>query len=459
MQDNIRRKIAYSIMIIGLLIITACGNSLANSTTDKSSDTGFIITPAGTYDSADNSAILIKKSAEDKKVTFYNKSLGKKYTLNYDGTSKIYDKYGTSMSMEQIKLGSVVDITFLKRKKLLNSMTMSQTAWTYTDVDNFSIDEQTMEMTINGNSYVISDSTFVYSNGKNATLMDVNPVDKLSVVGVDRNVSSITIEEGHGYLRLKNEDYFVGGWIEIGAKIIKTINEDMLIAVPMGTYDVQLSKNGVEGVKSVTIIQNQETELDLSDIKTEDPVTYGTVIIVVTPNTAEVYIDGEQIDTNEPQKLEYGIHQLIAKATGYQSLTQYIKVGQESATLDITLDNEIVPITATPAVTDVPVPSPTPIPVPTAAPSTEVVAPTTVNGYKVTISTPTDVEVYVDGSYVGIAPISFAKVSGSHEVTLRKSGYITRSYTISIDKTEKDESFSFSDLQKEDSDDDDDDDD
>ena len=67
-------------------------------------------------------------------------------------------------------------------------------------------------------------------------------------------------------------------------------------------------------------------------------------------------------------------------------------------------------------------------------------------GYKVTIESPTGAEVYVDGNYVGIVPISFAKKSGSHEVTVRKSGYMTRTYTIDVDNEAKDISYSFSDL-------------
>lgn len=452
------KKIAYVFLMLSFLVVTACGLGEAGSghqnQNDSANNTGFIVTKAGMYDSADFKALLVKKNADEKTVTFFNKTLNRRYTLNYNGTSKIYDKYGTAMSMEQVNPGCIVDITFLKTKKLLNSMTMSVDAWTYTDLSDFSINEEEKSMTINGSKYILDGDVRVYSDGKEGALMDINNVDKISVSGIDTAVYSIIIEEGHGYLRLKHEDYFVGGWIEIGSKIIKTIEENMLIAVPIGTYDVLVSNNGFEGIKTVTIEKNQEAVLDIGDIRTEEPTEFGTVIIVVTPSNAEVYIDGDEIDTSKPQKMEYGIHQLIASAQGYQSLTQYIKVGQESATLDITLDKEIAPITPVPRITDIPIPSPTPIPVPTTIPSSDVVSVKTINGHKVTISTPTEVEIYVDGSYVGISPTSFAKVSGPHEITLRKDGYITRSYTISIDKTERDETFSFSDLEKENSDDD-----
>ena len=68
--------------------------------------------------------------------------------------------------------------------------------------------------------------------------------------------------------------------------------------------------------------------------------------------------------------------------------------------------------------------------------------------YKVYIDAPDGVEAYLDGSYIGITPISFNKVSGSYVVTLRKTGYQPRSYTLQIDDEEKDVNYSFTDLVK-----------
>ena len=68
--------------------------------------------------------------------------------------------------------------------------------------------------------------------------------------------------------------------------------------------------------------------------------------------------------------------------------------------------------------------------------------------YKVYIDAPDGVEAYLDGSYVGVTPVSFNKEPGSHVVTLRKSGYQTRSYTLQIDEEEKDVNYSFTDLIK-----------
>ena len=55
----------------------------------------------------------------------------------------------------------------------------------------------------------------------------------------------------------------------------------------------------------------------------------------------------------------------------------------------------------------------------------------------------------MDGNYRGISPVSFKKVTGSHTVTLRKSGYKTKSYTIYLYNDGEDITYSFTDLEKE----------
>ena len=202
--------------------------------------------------------------------------------------------------------------------------------------------------------------------------------------------------------------------------------------VPEGKYDVFLSAKGISGTKKVTIRRDKETELDLGDLKTESVKKFGTLIIAVTPDTADVFIDGQPVDISGPIEAEYGIHQLMAKAEGYQTVTKYIKVGQESATIEVVMEKEteetVSGNTTQNNATDNDVAS--------------------TSGGKLTIDAPTDVEVYLDGSYIGIAPVAFTKTAGIHVITLRADGYVTKSYTINIEDTKTNESMSFSELAK-----------
>ena len=66
------------------------------------------------------------------------------------------------------------------------------------------------------------------------------------------------------------------------------------------------------------------------------------------------------------------------------------------------------------------------------------------------VESPEGAEIYIDGTYVGVAPVYFAKPSpGSHVITLTHDGYTPKSYTVSIPDDDNDITISFSDLIEE----------
>lgn len=419
--------------ILTVVTLTACTNpfSGANGTEDVPSpsptrfDTGFQLTGPESYDSADT-AILVGRSSEDNTLTFLNLELERRYTLSMDGTTRLYDKYGDGITLEQIQMGDIVYITFLKSKKHLTTLQLSPEAWVYEGAERYEINTVRNEVTIGSEVFKLTSNTQFLSEGRNIESMDLNPSDVITFSGIGSQVLTVRVDKGHGYLRLENDEYFVGGWIEIGQAMIQRITEDMLIPVPEGSYQVNISHKGGGGIKNIVIRRNEETVLDIGDLEIPEP-QYGIVLFSLNPSSAELYIDGSPVDPSSPQSLEYGLHQLIARAEGYQSITQYIRVGQESAGINIVLDaNETGQEDES-----------------SQESSSEQ---TTENYYKVYIDAPEEVEVYLDGNYMGVSPCSFVKKAGTHVVTLRKTGYTTRSYTIVVDSEEKDISYSFADL-------------
>ena len=426
-----KRKIeTMTFLAVGMaILLTACTSPFREPETGEPSsesraDTGFIVTGSDSYDSADT-AIIVGRDSENGTATFLNLDLGKRYTLSIDGTTGFYDKYGESISFDQVEIGDIVDVTFLRSKKHLTTLQLSPGAWSYEDVERYEINMVRGEVSIGSDVYKLTSNTQYLSEGRNMDSMDLNASDILSFQGIGSQILTVRVERGHGYLRLVNDENFVGGWIEIGQKEIRRITEDMLLLVPEGNYQVNISNKGGGGIKSVTINRNEETTLDIGDLEIPEP-QYGMVLFSLDPSNAELYIDGEKVDPSGPVDLIYGIHQLIARAEGYQSVTQYIRVAQESGGINVVLD-------------------------PNASEkdkeeSKESSAETVTDYYKVYVDAPEGVEVYLDGNYVGISPCSFRKSAGVHVITLRKNYYETRSYTIQVDDEEKDLSFSFADL-------------
>lgn len=439
------KKIA-CILLMTALSVTGCGqNTTAGTAQDTATptqtaesgrvDTGFVVTNPDSYDSADT-AVLVDINSVDNTVTLLNLDLGKQYTLSVDGTTRYADKYGKAISLEQLGEGDIVDVTFLKTKKHLTTMQLSQSAWQYDDVERYELNTVRREVTIGGEVFKLSRDTRYFSQGHSIEEMDLNPSDILTFHGIDTSVLSVTVEKGHGYLRLVNDENFIGGWLEIGQTQIVRITEDMLVTVPEGSYQVNISYNGGGGMKNVVINRNEETTLDIGDLEVAEA-QYGMVLFSMNPSGAELYIDGSQVDPSQPITLEYGIHQIIAKADGYKSLTQYLRVAQESAGVDVELDK---------VDSDSDSDESTGSSSSTSSTATSSTSDTTTTYYRVHIDAPENVEVYLDGNYVGISPCSFKKTSGSHVITLRKTGYETRSYTVQVDEEEKDVSYSFVDL-------------
>ena len=456
-------------MMVFWFVLSACSQPQQPKVEEPQG--GFVKIAPGAYDSVDT-AVVLSKQEKANKITFLNLQKKRNYTLNYDGTTKFMDKYGTQIAVSQLEEGEIVELQFLKEEKFLSNLTISSDIWTYNSVSKFELDLKSGRMKIMDEYYTLEENTVVISEKKQVEFIDIHPQDIVKVKGKDHQIYSISIETGHGYLRLLNSEYFLGGWIEVGQKIIQKIEEDMLLVVPEGKYSVYISHSGMEGTKEVEIVRNQETELDIGDLKKEDLVKYGNLVFTIDPAGAAVYIDGKQIDASRVVKATYGLHQIMAKADGYDTIIQYIRVNGNNANVAITLEEEkerTISENTTSASTQSTTGGTTANGQNQTSGNNQNQSSSTENtnnssstndtvsgssassnsasaGYQVTIESPSGAEVYVDGNYVGIVPISFPKKSGSHEVTVRKSGYMTRSYTIDVDNEDKDISYSFSDL-------------
>lgn len=480
---------------ICFVLLSACQPAATDSGQPVAGDNGFIPARSGNYDSRDT-AIVISRDTEAMTITFKNMELGKYYTLNYDGATAYYDKYGQAMSLEQVRDGEIVSVDFLHRAKRLDSLHLSDGVFSFENVEQFVMQSGSRTILLNNELYTIASDAVVLTKNGLGDRMDVNAADVLRVTGFDHTIESIVIERGHGYLRLANDSYFIGGFLEVDHSRIYQISEDMLIPVPEGTYEVTVSNAGCSGTETITVAQDEEYEWDVSAWQGE--AKFGTLVFTVEPAGARVYVDGRAVDTSEELQLSYGIHQMVVTANGYRTISKYIKVNEEFANMDITMEwasgdqetasannvssnqtaseNQVSDNTASgnsvsdnkvsgnnvsgnsasgntvsgnnvsgntvtgnsPAGENAATNDTTQTPGST--------TPVSTSGYLVNIEGPEGVEVYKDGTYIGLAPVSFPKEDGSYVIILRKDGYQTRSYTISVDDSNKDISYSFSSL-------------
>lgn len=378
-------------------------------------------------------AVIERVDLENNQMTFWNLTLGKSYTLSFDSATGIEDRFGAQLVAAQLQEGDIVNVTFQKEERLVKNIWLDPTVSTLENVSEFELHITASSMVIKDEQYALDKNVSVLSQGEEIALMDITDADNLRIFSQDHNIMSIVIAKGHGYVRLLSADNFAGGWVEFGQSIIRPVNDDNLYVVPEGSYDLLLSKGKLSGSYHVDVRAGEETSVDVSEANAQGEVKKGGIVFTINPLEAKLTIDDTERDFSDVVELDYGIHKLTLKADGYKTISQYIKVGAKMANISITMqagddeekdEKESVSANSPSKVT------------------------TASDGYQVYIDAPEDAELYVDGKYIGLIPTSFDKKQGSYTISLRKNGYMTRSYSLEVDGAEKDVHYSFSALEE-----------
>lgn len=389
-------------------------------------------------------AIVMKVDALAGVIQLQNASGGLGYTLTFGSGTNVIDKYGTLRVMDEVKPGDVVEAYIDDTNGTLAGLCYSKENWEFKGSTNWKFNTEKTELTIGKDKYYYNE-VVVLSEGKEINIMDLNKSDILNIQGSGKKVLSVTVEQGHGYVKLEGVDDFIGGWVEIG-KVIKPVSKDMLIVVPEGNWDVKIVKDGYGGALTATVARNEESTVDFSEIA-NSIVRYGTVEFTIEPEDAKLYIAGREMDYSSQILLEYDTYKIRVSADGYKDYTGDLKVEKALTGKKITLEKE-GQATTPPAASASPSPSAGATTNPSAEPlPSENADEKTMSDYNIKVTAPEGVNVYFDDMYVGISPVNIVKKTGDHTITLSKAGYVTKSYSVEIGEEEKDVTFELPDLE------------
>lgn len=425
MKNNLKKKNIIKPFIVGLcFVLTGCGTiGLAQEAAFESAYENSIEEeePVDHYPS-EAEGVVETVDTENGKVTLYLTDRKEERSFYYNGATEGWDRYGSAMTMEQFLPGEIVRITYNSDLEKLGSMVQTEDSFSYEGIGKYALNVEAGTLQIGEDIYHVDGSTRVFSGTRTISPDEILKQDQIAIKGKGHEVFSILIEKGHGYLNLENDEAVTGGWIEVGQTVIQQISPDMLITVPEGSYSVLLTANGIEERREITIERDKETVLNLGDIEIEQPTT-GKVAFDIQPEDAEVLIDLVKVDTSYTVILPLGLHQVTVSAEGYDSLSEYFEVDEGTTTIRMTLEEKEEPTVSENKAEE--------------------------KKAEITIAAPMGAEVYQDNLYMGIAPVTYHKTAGSHIITLRKTGCITRSYDIEIEEDDRDVTYSFPELDLE----------
>ena len=430
-RNNLQNKIKV-FMCIMCLILTGCSTiGLAKDTEFESAYENLPEEEAVDIYTSKSVVVIEDVNEDEGQIIAFMTERNESRTFFYNGACMITDKYGNPMSMAQLSPGDIADFAYNAELERVGRISLTTDSWKQQGVEKYTMAIKSGNVSIGEETYSLSENTKAFSGRESIVLEELLRNDVLTFNGRGNSILSITVDKGHGYLNLVNDENFDGGWIEVGQTVISQIFPDMLITVPEGTYTVRLTASGVEEVREVTIERNKETVLDLEDVEFPKPVS-GRVIFDIIPEDAEIYVDEELIDTSRMVKLPYGMHRITAKASGYDTLSEYYEVEGDTTVIKMRLDES-----SSVSENDI-----------------KKGQDDKTEGATITIDVPQAVEVYQDNLYKGIAPVTYEKTPGTHTITLRLAGYITKSYEIQVPDDDMDVTYSFSALDSEDKQDD-----
>ena len=338
-----------------VLSLAACGKpdtddgvkKFYNSMNDTTEAVGES-TQSGLKAAAEENGKSVKKSSDilivsdinsaNETIRVYNYSTGVQYQYYYGLTTGFFDKYGNHMSVSDIHQGDVVDISGADSDGKAKRIQKSDKVWTNDTVTNFSVDKDKSMFKIGGSSYRLGERTMIFSGSDVIDTDSLTAQDKLAVVGIDKNIVSISVTTGHGTLQLSNTSLFEGSFLQLGDRIFAEITKDMSLDVPEGSYTLAVANNGWGDSTDIEIKRGEITKVNLNDLKGEGP-KKSSILFEVDVQSAKIYVDGSEIDYTSPVEITYGKHTLKVTADGYDTWTRTLYVNSKEATIQITIND------------------------------------------------------------------------------------------------------------------------
>ncbi len=371
------------------------------------------------------------------RITFYNTVLDAEEVYPYSGGTEIFTKNDRSLSMEEVAPGEVFEVYIRQNGGKVAKMKRSGDIIEQENRKIF-VDADKNRITVDDVNYAYNDNLVALSEGKAVDPMEITSSDEVTFRGVKGQAYSLIVTKGHGYIQPTNYNDFIGGVLTLHGEAILPVSKDMLLVVPEGTQQLTMDNGDLTGTATLEVRRNQVTKVNMAQYQNQVPDT-ARASFEIDPPGAELYVNGRLTDYSKKVSMKYGNHSIRVVLEGYNTYAGIATVKDSSPVFRINLQKETASVNSDSSSVQK---SDSSSSGSTSAPE----AKKTDADHTITVSAPEGAAVYVDGTYKGVAPCSFAKVIGSVTVTLTKKGSETKSYNIEISDDNLDVNWSFPDL-------------
>lgn len=330
-------------------------------------------------------------------VTFLNLKANESIAL----TATDDTVYPGTSNLDDYMIGDVVTYVYDKDNHITDIKNCAN-AWSVSDVG-LEVSKTAKRLTfgskainLEGKSYSYSDMCTVRYKKNYSKLESIDPSDFVTIQGYDTGTTnkaySITIEKSHGEIRFINYANIESPKLTLNGKTTD-ITKDGVLKITEGTHSIEITSPTCETyTKEVIILPKETCIVDLSAMQIKS----GVLNIAANVVDYKLFIDDQEYSISEPILLPYGKYKLKITKDDYNDYSSTITIDQDVNTVNVTMKER------------------------------EKLG--TVN----TTASPEGTRIYIDGSYIGTAPIRYGVPLGTHTIEARIDGYISESKSVVI---------------------------
>ncbi|MCL2225410.1 MAG: PEGA domain-containing protein [Defluviitaleaceae bacterium] len=315
----------------------------------------------------------------------------------------ITGRNGRIMIFDELRVGDIIDIRYDSRNLDIATINENQRRWERVNRPNVNVNMDELVIVLNNDVWNFNSQTLVLHNGEDFSIGQIRPYDFVTLVGYGDTVWLVRVETAHGFLQFHNTDRIVNGFAMVGSDQYIRFDENMPddITLPEGMHRVMIDGDNIETTfQNIRVIQGQTARINLTDI---DLLT-SQLFFSVTPENAQIFINGTQHVGSEPATVEFGEVLIRVEMEGYHPQQQEFVVTTTLATAVFELEaiEEERPQESTLIIN----------------------------------TSPSGAIIYINNVFAGSSPLRYNVPPGMHSVVARSPGHESSTISVPVTGTE-----------------------
>ncbi|MCJ7854792.1 PEGA domain-containing protein [Lachnospiraceae bacterium NSJ-143] len=373
----------------------------------------------GNDDSSISCGVITEKGT--KNMIVLSVSTGEKRQVEISNSTVITGANGGKISLKDLVRGDIVSVRFSAEGEA-EQIRFPEEAWHYTDVSGVNIDAAAMTAELDGKYFSYDNETIFTYQGENIYPGDIEECDLITLYGIGGNLLSAKVEKYHGYIVLKNAEE-----IEDMAVVVDFGEpqdaSNYIIPVSEGKHTIVVSGSNIdEYMSEVEVGEKERLEVDLSKASEAS-----RIILNVNVPEYNVTINGIAYPKNTTEAaVSRGMYDIVITAEGYKEFSAKADCTKDDAHIDVKLEKSAGQAAVQPNSGTKPAEA-------NGGKSGE----GAVQGSLTVFTEPGWAKIYVDGNYVGVAPVMVKLDYGKHNIKAKDDSGVVEEKDINIDGPDK----------------------